>query len=121
MKESRELHVGNKVCIYYSCQGKVLRYATGIDWNKKNTTENKKVIASYLARLQDIVNKYKIEKGTNPPTDFVKEELKKGIVKKKETLLEFYEEFYSFKELDINVKPQSRKDYLSLKNALNRV
>ena len=112
------IKVGNKVCIYYSFQGKVLRYASGIDWDKRNTTDNKKVITSYLGRLQEIVNKYKIEKGTNPSREFVKEELSKGLVKKKETLLEFYDEFYNSKLQDINVKPQSRKDYVSLKNAL---
>jgi len=112
------LKVGNKACIYYSNKGQILRYATGVDWNERNIVKNQKVIASYQSRLQQIIDTFKIENGANPSVDYVKSELRKGIISEKQYLLDFYEEFLFSKQQDIAVKPQSEKDYVSLKNAL---
>jgi integrase len=112
------IKVGNKACVFYSNKGQILRYATGVNWNDRNIVKNQKVIASYQSRLQQIIDNYKIENGAKPSVDYVKSELRKGIISDKEYLIDFYNEFLLSKQQDINVKPQSEKDYVSLKNAI---
>ena len=121
MKDKEVVRLNDKVFIYYSCKGLVLRLPTGIEWKSRTQEENKTIIDKYVTSLREIVSSYMKENGCKPSRDFVKSKLKSENPSEKSNLIDYYEEFLSAKRADIvngNLKQASLTDFTSLKNAL---
>lgn len=106
-----------KCRIYYSYKGKVARFSTGVNFKEKNTIQNKQILQSKIARIQDIINKHIMVQGEKPTVDYINEQLAIKNVSSTD-LLGYYQMFLEWKHQDITVKTQSEKDYVSLMNAL---
>ena len=121
MKNNEVVRLNDKVFIYYSCKGLVLRLPTGIEWKSRNQEENKTIIDTYVKSLREIVSSYIKENGCKPSRDYVKSKLKSETPSEKSNLIDYVEEFLSAKRADIvngNLKQASLTDFTSLKGAL---
>lgn len=121
MKDKEVVQLKDKVFLYYSCKGLVLRMPLGIEWKSRTQEENKTIIESYVNRLREIIASYIKENGCKPSRDYVKSKLKSENPSENSKLIDFYEEFLSAKKTGIkngNLKQASLTDFTSLKNAL---
>jgi hypothetical protein len=111
-----------KVAIYYSkyIDGKikVLRYSTGVKTAERTKPANVKIITSIESRIKRIIEDYTIKNGFQPPVDYVKDKLKEKELKSGNLFLDNFENFFETKKADINIRPQSLKDYISFRNSI---
>lgn len=123
------------IIVYYSAGGIDYRHSTGVKIHPDNWSESKSIIKQKEGKDVDTLNqkiKAELDKVNSTILDYIKVHNIKpsvGILKqaikayspqsiKKNTVLEFYEEFLETRKKDKNIASASNKDYISLKKAL---
>ena len=121
MSTKEVVELKGKTCIYYSNKGKVLRLPTGILWKDRLQPKNEQLINSLVKKLQDIIWAYRMDHdGSNPTRDHVRA-MMKGESFQKDSLIDYYREFYGYKTDQVkngNLQPNSLIDYKTLRTVL---
>lgn len=123
----------NYVVIYYSKNGKVLRYPTGISLDNKSDFSNRTGIRHTVKNFNDlndgitkvkdkidlIITEYYKDNGETPSVDYLKIQLngqkEETEIKKKTTFLDYYNDFMTEK---LNTLKRNGRDYKSFQNLI---
>lgn len=110
MNKIKEIKHRDKVYIYYSKDGEILRQPTGVSWTERN--KNKDIISSLVSRVQEIVKNYILSHdGEQPSITYVRNKLKEKQLGRANVFIENIEIFLTSKKGTL--KPQSAKDFKS--------
>lgn len=116
MNQIKEIKHRDKVYIYYSRDGEILRQPTGVSWDERN--KNKDIISSLQSRIQQIVKDYILShNGEQPSITFVRNKLKEKQLGRANVFAENIEIFLSSKK--DTLKPQSAKDFKSFQLSID--
>lgn len=115
MNDIKEIKHQERSYIYYSRDGKILRYPTGVKWSERN--KNNDIISSTLSKMGTIVRDYLIKTGEQPSVEYVKNKMKERLLGKSNI---FYDNIDNFiKDKSERIKKQSVKDFISFQHSMD--
>jgi len=92
----KKIEFRDKIHIYYSHKGKVLRKSTGIKVRDQYKKDNQKIIIGLYQRIEKIITEYAKENGVFPSVSFVNGQLKTEELQDP-TVVELMERFIAYK------------------------
>jgi len=122
----------NKCYIYYSKNGKILRYPTGVEISKQDFDEHgkikqsfikkDKIISSLQKKIEDFIYDYVTKEGFRPEIEKVKNIFNEAEEAERITtdnFIKYFEKFYDYKTEEFKRKGSmfSLKDYKSFENS----
>lgn len=107
----------DKVTLYYSYKGKVLRLSLGINWKERNIKENIQIISKKKQNIEQIITNHIISSGDKPTVDFIKNNINIKTTNGNLSIVVNFSNFLNFKN-NSALKPQSIKDFNNLFTAL---